>query len=85
MRLLKVPHYEMLGGREELERSLPDFQPIVRAIEPREVAGPAAFLLSNLASAMTGTAVGWTSASSRMHDGPASGAGRRGDRFSRSM
>jgi meso-butanediol dehydrogenase / (S,S)-butanediol dehydrogenase / diacetyl reductase len=57
MRLLKVPHYEMLGGREELERSLPDFQPIVRAIEPREVAGPA-FLLSNLASAMTGTAVG---------------------------
>ena len=48
----------MLGGREELERSLPDFQPIVRAIEPREVAGPAAFLLSNLASAMTGTAVG---------------------------
>lgn len=58
MRLLKVPHYEMLGGHEELERSLPDFQPIVRAIEPREVAGPAAFLLSNLASAMTGTAVG---------------------------
>ena len=34
MRLLKVPHYEMLGGHEELERSLPDFQPIVRAIEP---------------------------------------------------
>ena len=46
MRMLKVPHSEMLGGREELERSLPDFQPIVRAIEPREVAGPAAFLLS---------------------------------------
>jgi len=85
MRLLKVPHSEMLGGREELERSLPDFQPIVRGIEPREVAGPAAFLLSNLASAMTGTAVGWTSASSRMHDGPASGAGRRGDRLSGSM
>ena len=40
MRLLKVPHYEMLGGHEELERSLPDFQPIVRAIEPREVAAP---------------------------------------------
>ena len=56
MRLLKVPHYEMLGGHEELERSLPDFQPIVRAIEPRSP--PAAFLLSNLASAMTGTAVG---------------------------
>jgi hypothetical protein len=35
MRLLKVPHYEMLGGHEELERSLPDFQPIVRAIEAR--------------------------------------------------
>ena len=35
MRLLKVPHSEMLGGREELERSLPDFQPIVRHRAPR--------------------------------------------------
>jgi meso-butanediol dehydrogenase / (S,S)-butanediol dehydrogenase / diacetyl reductase len=53
---LNVPHYEMLGGREELERSLPDFQPIRRPIEPREIGGPVAFLLSDLASAVTGTA-----------------------------
>jgi meso-butanediol dehydrogenase / (S,S)-butanediol dehydrogenase / diacetyl reductase len=54
---LNVPHYEMLGGRGELERSLPDFQPIGRPIEPREIGGPVAFLLSDLASAITGTAV----------------------------
>ena len=42
----------MLGGREELERSVPDFQPIVRAIEARR------FPALDLASAMTGTAVG---------------------------
>jgi dihydroanticapsin dehydrogenase len=54
---LNVPHYEKLGGRPELERSLPDFQPIGRPIEPREIAGPIAFLLSDKASAMTGSAV----------------------------
>lgn len=54
---LNVPHYEMLGGREELERSLPAFQPIGRPVEPREIGGPVVFLLSDLASAMTGTAV----------------------------
>jgi meso-butanediol dehydrogenase/(S,S)-butanediol dehydrogenase/diacetyl reductase len=51
------PHYEMLGGREELERSLADFQPIGRPIEAQEVAHPIAFLLSDGASAMTGSAV----------------------------
>jgi meso-butanediol dehydrogenase/(S,S)-butanediol dehydrogenase/diacetyl reductase len=54
---LNVPHYEMLGGRDELERSLAEFQPIGRPIEPREIADPVIFLLSDGASAMTGTAV----------------------------
>jgi meso-butanediol dehydrogenase / (S,S)-butanediol dehydrogenase / diacetyl reductase len=54
---LNVPHYEKLGGRIELERTLPDFQPIGRPIEPREIAGPIAFLLSDLSTAMTGSAV----------------------------
>jgi meso-butanediol dehydrogenase / (S,S)-butanediol dehydrogenase / diacetyl reductase len=52
-----VPHYNLLGGREELERSLADFQPIGRAIETREIAHPVAFLLSDGASGMTGSAV----------------------------
>jgi meso-butanediol dehydrogenase/(S,S)-butanediol dehydrogenase/diacetyl reductase len=54
---LNVPHYEKLGGRLELERTLPDFQPIGRAIEPREIAGPVAFLLSDLSTGMTGSAL----------------------------
>ena len=54
---LNVPHYEMLGGRDELERSLADFQPIGRAIETREIATPIAFLISDGSSAMTGSAV----------------------------
>jgi meso-butanediol dehydrogenase / (S,S)-butanediol dehydrogenase / diacetyl reductase len=54
---LNVPHYEMLGGRNELERSLADFQPIGRPIETREIAEPIAFLLSDASSAMTGSAV----------------------------
>ena len=52
-----VPHYELLGGREQLERSLSEFQPIGRPIEAREVAHPIAFLLSDRSSAMTGSAV----------------------------
>jgi meso-butanediol dehydrogenase / (S,S)-butanediol dehydrogenase / diacetyl reductase len=54
---LNVPHYEMLGGRKELERSLADFQPIGRPITPREIADPIAFLLSDRSTAMTGSAV----------------------------
>jgi meso-butanediol dehydrogenase/(S,S)-butanediol dehydrogenase/diacetyl reductase len=54
---LNVPHYEMLGGRSELQRSLVDFQPIGRAIETREIAEPIAFLLSDASSAMTGSAM----------------------------
>jgi meso-butanediol dehydrogenase / (S,S)-butanediol dehydrogenase / diacetyl reductase len=54
---LNVPHYEMLGGRAELESSLAEFQPIGRPIDTREVGDPIAFLLSDRASAMTGTAV----------------------------
>jgi meso-butanediol dehydrogenase / (S,S)-butanediol dehydrogenase / diacetyl reductase len=54
---LNVPHYEMLGGRAELENSLAEFQPIGRTIDTREVGDPIAFLLSDRASAMTGTAV----------------------------
>jgi meso-butanediol dehydrogenase / (S,S)-butanediol dehydrogenase / diacetyl reductase len=54
---LNVPHYEMLGGRAELERSLADFQPIGRPIRTREIADPIAFLLSDASSAMTGSAI----------------------------
>jgi len=54
---INVPHYEKLGGRDELERSLADFQPIGRPIETREIAGPIAFLLSDSSTAMTGSAV----------------------------
>jgi NAD(P)-dependent dehydrogenase (short-subunit alcohol dehydrogenase family) len=54
---LNVPHYEMLGGREELERTLVDFQPIGRPLETREIAEPIAFLLSDGASGMTGAAI----------------------------
>jgi dihydroanticapsin dehydrogenase len=53
---LNVPHYTKLGGREALEAGLGDFQPIGRAIEPLEIAGPVAFLLSNASTAITGTA-----------------------------
>jgi len=51
-----VPHYTANGGREALEAGLPDFQPIGRAIEPLEIAQPVAFLLSDLSTAITGTA-----------------------------
>jgi meso-butanediol dehydrogenase/(S,S)-butanediol dehydrogenase/diacetyl reductase len=54
---INVPHYEMLGGRAELERSLADFQPIGRPIHSREIGEPIAFLLSDAASAMTGSAM----------------------------
>lgn len=53
---LNVPHYTKLGGREALERDLPDWQPIGRAIDPLEIAQPVAFLLSDSSSAITGTA-----------------------------
>jgi dihydroanticapsin dehydrogenase len=53
---LNVPHYTKLGGREALEAGLPAFQPIGRAIEPREIAQPVTFLLSDASTAITGTA-----------------------------
>ena len=53
---LNVPHYEALGGREALEAGLPDFQPIGRAILPIEIAHSVAFLLSDMSTAITGTA-----------------------------
>ncbi|QIZ37781.1 SDR family NAD(P)-dependent oxidoreductase [Saccharopolyspora sp. ASAGF58] len=53
---LNVPHYTKLGGREALEEGLPSFQPIGRPIEPREIAQPVTFLISDASSAMTGTA-----------------------------
>jgi meso-butanediol dehydrogenase/(S,S)-butanediol dehydrogenase/diacetyl reductase len=53
---LNVPHYTALGGREELEAGLPDFQPIGRAILPIEIAHSVAFLLSDHSTAITGTA-----------------------------
>jgi dihydroanticapsin dehydrogenase len=53
---LNVPHYTKLGGREALEAGLPDFQPIGRAIEPREIAQPVTFLISDASTAITGTA-----------------------------
>ena len=51
---LNVPHYTLLGGREELEAGLPDFQPIGRAIEPEEIAGGVVYLASDLSGAVTG-------------------------------
>jgi meso-butanediol dehydrogenase / (S,S)-butanediol dehydrogenase / diacetyl reductase len=53
---LNVPHYEALGGREALEAGLPDFQPIGRPILPIEIAHSVAFLLSDMSTAITGTA-----------------------------
>ncbi|MDF3306198.1 SDR family oxidoreductase [Rhodococcus sp. T2V] len=53
---LNVPHYTALGGRDELEAGLPDFQPIGRAILPIEIAHSVAFLLSDHSTAITGTA-----------------------------
>ncbi len=53
---LNVPHYTKLGGRQALEEGLPAFQPIGRAIEPREIAQPVTFLVSDAATAITGTA-----------------------------
>jgi meso-butanediol dehydrogenase/(S,S)-butanediol dehydrogenase/diacetyl reductase len=53
---LNVPHYTALGGREELEAGLADFQPIGRAITPLEIAHSVAFLLSDYSTAITGTA-----------------------------
>jgi NAD(P)-dependent dehydrogenase (short-subunit alcohol dehydrogenase family) len=53
---LNVPHYTALGGREELEAGLPDFQPIGRPILPLEIAHSVAFLLSDHSTAITGTA-----------------------------
>lgn len=53
---LNVPHYTAMGGREALEEGLPAFQPIGRAIEPREMAQPVTFLLSDASTAITGTA-----------------------------
>jgi meso-butanediol dehydrogenase / (S,S)-butanediol dehydrogenase / diacetyl reductase len=52
---LNVPHYTKLGGREALEAGLPGFQPIGRAIEPREIAQPVTFLISDASTAITGT------------------------------
>lgn len=53
---LNVPHYTKLGGRAALEAALPDFQPIGRPIEPREIGSAVTFLLSSKSSAITGTA-----------------------------
>lgn len=53
---LNVPHWTRTGGREALEAGLPDFQPIGRAIEPREIAQPVTFLISDASTAITGTA-----------------------------
>lgn len=54
---LNVPHYTKMGGREALEEGLPAFQPIGRAIEPREIAQPVTFLISDASTAITGTAL----------------------------
>lgn len=53
---LNEPHYNALGGRAELEAGLPDFQPIGRPIEAREIAQSVSFLLSDHSTAITGTA-----------------------------
>ena len=59
MRLLKVPHTtKCSAAARNWNGHYPTSNRSSAPSSPREVAGPAAFLLSNLASAMTGTAVG---------------------------
>ncbi len=51
---INIPHYERLGGIEKIRESLPEWQPIGRAIETTEIARAAVFLASDDASAITG-------------------------------
>lgn len=53
---LNVPHWSVFGDRQALEEGLPSFQPIGRPIEPREIAQPVTFLVSDASTAITGTA-----------------------------
>lgn len=50
-------HADLFGGRDQVLRSIHDFQPIGRTIQPIEIANVAVFLASDESSAMTGSAV----------------------------
>ena len=49
------PFTESIGGRDALEKMIPEFVPLGRAVTPTEVADTALFLVSDMASAITGT------------------------------
>jgi len=51
------PHAEMMGGLDEVLKTLPDWQPIGRQGYPEEIANVAVFLASDESSFMTGSAV----------------------------
>jgi len=51
------PHAEMMGGREKVLATIAEWQPVGRQGTPEEIANVAAFLASDEASFMTGSAV----------------------------
>jgi len=51
------PHAEMMGGLDQVLKTLPDWQPIGRQGYPEEIANVAVFLASDESSFMTGSAV----------------------------
>ncbi|MED4586553.1 glucose 1-dehydrogenase [Brevibacillus choshinensis] len=50
-------HADLFGGRDNVLKSIADFQPIGRTIQPVEIANVAVFLAADESSAMTGSAV----------------------------
>lgn len=50
-------HADLFGGRDNVLKSISDFQPIGRTIQPVEIANVAVFLAADESSAMTGSAV----------------------------
>ncbi|MET3292843.1 UNVERIFIED_CONTAM: meso-butanediol dehydrogenase/(S,S)-butanediol dehydrogenase/diacetyl reductase [Brevibacillus sp. OAP136] len=50
-------HADLFGGRNEVLKSISEFQPIGRTIQPIEIANVAVFLAADESSAMTGSAV----------------------------
>ncbi len=54
---INIPHYERLGGIEQIRESLPEWQPIGRAGETEEIAKVAVFLASDDSSFVTGIAL----------------------------